>query len=138
MINNPVLQLQVTPLPPEAATLLQKGPIVAIAHKTIPYMDIIQETERAAQSLERQGQRENGEKLRQDVSKILHTSANNPRRHTTNLNETEQKGLKLIQAKIKNKEIAVAPQDKGMGFVTLPPHHYCSFPKSGSQHTGSL
>ena len=84
-------------------------------------LDIIQETEKAARSLETKGQPEKGEKLRQDVSSILHTASQNPRRHTSNLTTTEKKGLKILKQKIKDNEIAITPHDKGLGFVTLDP-----------------
>ena len=120
-VNNPVLQLQPESLPPEALSILNKGPKFALTHKKIPYMDIIQETEKAAQSLEHQNLPEKGEKLRQDVSKILHSLNNNPHRHKSNLTTTEQKGLKFLQQKIKSNEIAITAHDKGQGFVTLEP-----------------
>ena len=133
-IKTPVLQLQQAPLPPEAIALLNKGPKFALSHKEIPYLDIIQEprtstsyldiiqeTEKAARSLEIKGQHEKGEKLRQDVSAILHTANQNPRRHSSNLTTTEKKGLKIIKQKIKNNEIAITHHDKGLGFVTLDP-----------------
>ena len=120
-IKNPVLQLQKDSLPPEATSLLEKGPKFAITHKEIPYMEIVHKTEMAAKSLEYKGEREKGEKLRQDVSHILHQSMNNPHLHKPNLTQTEQKGLKQLQNKIKEGEIAITPHDKGIGFVTLEP-----------------
>ena len=93
----------------------------ALSHKEIPYLDIIQETEKAARSLEIKGQPEKGEKLRQDVSAILHTANQNPKRHTSNLTTTEKKGLKIIKQKIKDNEISITPHDRGLGFVTLDP-----------------
>ena len=43
------------------------------------------------------------------------------KKHQSNLSHVEQKGLKLIQQKIKNKEISITAHDKGQGFVTLEP-----------------
>ena len=119
-IKNPVLQLQKDSLPPEATSLLEKGPKFAITHKG-KHMEIVHKTEMAAKSLEYKGEREKGEKLRQDVSHILHQSMNNPHLHKPNLTQTEQKGLKQLQNKIKEGEIAITPHDKGIGFVTLEP-----------------
>ena len=84
-------------------------------------MEIIQETEKAAQRLEQHNFPEKGEKLRQDVSSILHSAHNNPHRHQNNLSKIEQKGLKILQGKIKKEEISVIAHDKGQGFVTLEP-----------------
>ena len=118
-IKNPVLQLQKEPLPPEALAVLQKGPKFALTHKKIPNMEIIQGSEKAAQELERQNLPEQAEKLRQDVAVSLHSLNNNPSRHKSNLTQTEQKGLKILQEKIKNKEISITPHDKGQGFCVL-------------------
>lgn len=120
-INNPVHQLQLTKLQPEIVSLLEKGPKFAVTPKTIPYMDIIHETEKAAISLASKGLHEQGEKLRQDVSKVLQHSINNPHLYQSNLDQHERKGLSILNKKIKNKEIVVAPHDKGIGFVTLEP-----------------
>ena len=84
-------------------------------------MEILQETEKAAQALERAGAADNREKLRHNVYNILHTAYNNPQRHKSNLTETEQKGLKVLKQKIKDNEISVTSHDKGLGFVTLKP-----------------
>ena len=39
----------------------------------------------------------------------------------SNLSKFEQKGLKFFKKEIKNEKIAVAPHDKGLGFVTQLP-----------------
>ena len=73
------------------------------------------------QNLKRLGHYEKGEKLRQDVSSILHTSRNNPHLHKSNLTDSEQNGLKILKQKVKDGEISITPHDKGLGFVTLEP-----------------
>jgi hypothetical protein len=55
------------------------------------------------------------------VSKVLQHSINNPHLHQSNLDQHERKGLSILNKKIKNKEIVVAPHEKGIGFVTLEP-----------------
>ena len=136
-MKNPVLQLQSAPLPPEAVAVLNKGPKFVLSHKTIPYMEIIQETEKAAQNFERQNLPEKGETPRQDVSAMLHTARNNPHRHKNNLTETEQKGLKILQNKIKKKELSVNAYDKGQGFVTLELESLKSKAKAAFQNVTS-
>ena len=85
------------------------------------YMNIIHQGEIAAQNLERQGLPEKGEKLRQDVSHIITEAKNNPQVNKSNLSKFEQKGLKFLKKEIENEKIAVAPHDKGLGFVTQLP-----------------
>ena len=94
-------------------------------------------TEKAAQHLERKGFHEKGEKLRQDVSQILHTAVDNPQQQRSNLTTTEQKGLNIVQEKIKNEEIAVAPHDKGIGFVIQKPEILKAKAKAAFQNVTS-
>ena len=67
-----ILQLQAISLSPHAITILSKDPKFALTHKSVPYMDIISLTEKTAKNLELADHPHKGEKLRQDLSNILH------------------------------------------------------------------
>jgi hypothetical protein len=112
-ISNPVLQLQDSgPLPPEAIGLLNLGPKFSVTPKEIPKMEIIAEVEKASLALERIGKGKEADELRHQAAHIL-LKAKTPK---SNLTAQQKKGLNYFN---RNKNIAVAPFDKGQGFVTL-------------------
>ena len=96
-INTPVLQLQTTPLPLHALALLSNGQKFSLSPKTIPYMDIILETEKAAQNSKHAGLPENEEKLRQNILNVLHNTLNKKKKIKNNLNNTERKRLEYLK-----------------------------------------
>ena len=71
-IKTPILLLQPASLLPHAIAILDKVPKFALTHKSVPYMDIISLTEKTAKNLELADHPHKGEKLRQDLSNILH------------------------------------------------------------------
>lgn len=111
--------LQLQPHLPEAIAILEKGPNFAVTPKEVPYMKIVQETEKAALSLSSQSMHEQAKNLRQQVGRVLKHSVENPHLNTTNLNPKEKKDFNILKTMIKY-EIALARHDKGQGFVTLP------------------
>ena len=109
-IKNPVLQRQSTPLPPEAVDLLSLGAKFAVTPKEFPTMTVLAQTEKAALQIERNGDMETATNLRHDVTNILR-KAKPPK---SNLTSQHKKGLKFFK---ENEQVAVAPFDKGIGFV---------------------
>ena len=111
-ITNPILQLQQTPLPPEAIELLRLGPKFAVTPKEIPNMEIIASVEKAALQLERNGKKEDATDLRHKTTNILLNAKPPP----PNLTAKERRGASFFR---RNKNIAVTPFDKGQGLVTI-------------------
>jgi hypothetical protein len=75
-------------------------------------MDIITEVEKCSLNLERLGKEKDAEDLRHQVTHaLLHAP-----RPESNLTSKQKVGLTFLK---KNKDLAVTPFDKGVGFVTL-------------------
>ena len=109
--KNPVLQLQKNgDLSPEEISLLSLGPKFSVTPQEVPRMDIICETEKNAQKLERRGEKDKAQTLRHVVAETLR-KAKKPK---SNLNFHQRKALSSLR---KNKDLAITPFDKGMGFA---------------------
>ena len=113
LITNPLLQLQTNgPLPPEAVSLLSLGPKFCVTPKEIPKMEIMNEVEKCAQTLERKGKTLEAQTLRHETAEIL-KKAKKPK---SNLTAEQKKGLTYLK---KKDNLAVTPFDKGQGFVVI-------------------
>jgi hypothetical protein len=75
-------------------------------------MDIITEIEKCCISLVHQGKQKEADDLRHQAANILRRAP----KPKSNLTSQQKLGLAYFN---KNKELAVAPFDKGQGFVTL-------------------
>jgi hypothetical protein len=84
--------------------LLQHGPKFALNPSKMPYMDIISATESSALILERAGQRDVAEDLRQKVARLL-SNAKPPK---PNISHDERLGLKFLKD---NKKVSITPFD---------------------------
>jgi hypothetical protein len=118
-ITKPVLQLQKKPpLNEDEVAFLSLGPQYSLTPRDVT-MDIVSEIEPVAQALEREGgeKKEIAAALRHDVCNTL-LRLKKPK---LNLTHQQKKGFHSIKQKIKNKEIKVAPYDKGKRFVVLDP-----------------
>ena len=72
LIKNPLLELQKdNPLPPKAVSVLSLGPKFAVTPQVIPKLEIISKIEKTWQTLERKGEKDKPQKLRDDVTNIL-------------------------------------------------------------------
>lgn len=115
IIKNCVINLTEQNLDKYKMKVLNLGPkFVPSYNKNRPYMDIIETTEICALDLEKEGNFQKAESLRQNISKIISKDVN--KKHKNNLNLKERKAI----TEMKNDEhIKVYPFDKGSGFVII-------------------
>ena len=75
-------------------------------------MEIIEEVEKSCLYLEKKGKKKEAETLRQEIANILIRAKNSK----FNLTSQQKKGLSFFS---KQKNLSVAPFDKGQGFVVI-------------------
>jgi hypothetical protein len=107
-IKKTILQLQKSgPLLPEAVSLLELGPKIALTPQEVPKMDIITEVEKCCLTLEKQDKENKADELRHQVTLAL-LKVPKP---ISNLTSKQKVGLSFLK---KNKDLAVTPFYKGL------------------------